>query len=121
MLQQPDLKHVVSKFVLFFKHDSCIWIYQIRLWADLGVELPEVLWKEGIHEGSINARLQLIQFKDMHRLHYSKERNQMYRNVTSTDDRCNIANGSIGHTTWSYVKIFPFGRISIVGIAKSVI
>lgn len=45
----------------------------------------------------------------------------MYRNVTGTYDRCNIANGSIGHTTRSYVKIFPFGRISIVGIPKCVI
>ena len=35
----------------------------------------------------------------------------MCRNVPDTNDRCNIANGSIGHTTRSYVTIFPFGRI----------
>ena len=107
MAQQPDLKHLVSKCVLLFLNMSCIiWIYQIRLGEDHGVKLPEVLWKEGIHESSVSARLQLIQFKEMHRLHYSKERNKMYPNVTDTCDRCNIANGSIGHIPHSYV--FPF-------------
>lgn len=44
---------------------------------DLVVELPEVLWvevMERIHQGSSNARLELIQFKVMHILHYSIEK-----------------------------------------------
>ncbi len=64
---------------------------------------------ERIHLNLINARLQLIQFKVMHRLHYSKEKiNKIYPNVSDICDRCNLSKGTLGHTFWFCPKIVPF-------------
>lgn len=65
--------------------------------------MGEVL--ERIHQGSSNARLELIQFKVMHILHYfidknNKLFNKLYPNVTC--DRYNIVKGNPSLTFWSF-------------------
>ena len=80
MKQHPNSKHLISKFVaLFTKLNTPSTNHIKSAWeVDLGVELSDEIWSEGlrrIHSGSINARLQLVQFKVIHRLHYSKVKN----------------------------------------------
>ena len=56
---------------------------------DLGVEVTNEMWREGVerlHLGSIKTRLQLIQFKVMHRLHYFTE--QIYKMFPNVSDIC---------------------------------
>ena len=77
MKLKPGSKHLVSKFVSLFSKVSVLSTNHIKsAWeADLGTELSDEVWREGlekIHLGSNNARLQLIQYKIMHRLHFSK-------------------------------------------------
>lgn len=67
---------------------------------------------ERIHLSSINARLQLIQLRVLHRLHYFKEKiNKIYPNVSDIRDRFNFSKGTLGHTFWFCPKIVPFFKI----------
>ena len=47
-----------------------------NVWKEeMGTQIGDDVWEEGLsrtQSSSINARHQLIQFKVMHRLHYSK-------------------------------------------------
>lgn len=62
------------------------------------------VWKQAlknIHNCSIIARLQLIQFKVLHRLHYSKVKLHKFLPQTSPlCDQCKIAQGTLAHHFW---------------------
>ena len=70
----------------------------------MGVPLSEHLWEEGlsgIQECSINSRYRLIQFKVIHRLHYSKIKlHRIFESVSPMCDRCGRAEGSLSHLFW---------------------
>ena len=114
MKLNPGSKHLVSKFVSLFSKVSVLSTNHIKsAWeADLGTELSDEVWREGlekIHLGSTNARLQLIQYKIMHRLHYSKVKlSKMYPDVSNICDRCNQGLGTLGHMFWLCPKIVSF-------------
>ena len=116
MKQHPNTKHLISKFVSLFSKSSIPSTNHIKSsWeVDLGVELSDEIWNEGlrrIHSGSINSRLQLVQFKVMHRLHYSKVKmNKMYPTVSDICDRCSTSRGTLGHTFWSCPRIAAFWK-----------
>lgn len=76
-----------------------------QMWEeDLNITINEDIWKQGlnnIHNCSVNARLQLIQFKVIHRLHYSKAKVHTFFTQTSPlCDRCKIANCTLAHQFW---------------------
>lgn len=54
-----------------------------------------------IQSCSISSRYRLIQFKVLHRLHYSKTKlNKIFESVSSMCDRCGTAEGSLSHLFW---------------------
>lgn len=93
---------------------------KIKWEEEMGIEISDTLWEGGlehIHQCSNNARHCLIQFKILHRLHYSKERlHKIYPEVSPTCDRCLSADGTLLH---SFVEC-PRVRIYWINIFKSV-
>lgn len=102
LLRKPPIsRHLISQFVsLFSKPISTSHIREA--WArDAHTEISADLWDRaliGIKLSSVNARLQLIQFKVMHRLHYSKTRlNRLFPSISPLCDKCNVGDGTLGH------------------------
>ena len=80
--------------------------------AELGEIIPDTLWEESlasIHNCSRNVRHRLIQFKIIHRLHYSKEKlHKIYPELSPLCDRCKISPASLMHSFVSCPKIQSF-------------
>ena len=77
--------------------------------GDLGISLTEELWSDAqsnVHTASVCARHGLIQFKVLHRLHYSKVKlSKMYPNTDPMCDRCKAFPATLGHMFWSCPKL----------------
>lgn len=84
---------------------------------DLGIELSDEHWTEAqerVHSCSVCARHGLLQFKILHRLHFSKLKlSKMYKNVDPTCNRCGQEPASLAHMFWKcpnitsyWVKVF---------------
>ncbi len=82
--------------------------------TELGVVIPDDWWNEaleGIKSCSTCARFQLIQFKIVHRAHYSKSRlAKIYPNLTDTCDRCLQATCNLTHMFWSCPRLGEYWR-----------
>ena len=85
LLSQPDAKHLISHFVAALP--TQVEAGHLReAWAvELGVPVLDKLWEEGlsgIQSCSISSRYRWIQFKVLHRLHYSKTKlNKIFESV----------------------------------------
>lgn len=81
---------------------------------DLGIQIGDFEWKEclrRIRYCSVNVRHQLIQFKVMHRLHFSKTKlHRIYPNISPLCDRCKSAEGSLAHLFWTCPNLYNFWR-----------
>lgn len=75
MTKPPTFKHLISQLVnLFSMAAPSLHIKEARI-KDTGEVISDELWAKGLNRiklCSINARLHLIQFKVVYRLHYSK-------------------------------------------------
>ena len=69
--------------------------------AELGLEISDEVWEDcidNIHGSSINVRHSLIQFKIIHRLHFSPARtHKIYPNSSPLCGRCSIEEGTLSH------------------------
>ena len=112
MTKTPVSKYLISQFVgLFSLATSSLHIKEAWI-EDTGIEISDELWEKGlgrIKACSVNARLQLIQFKVIHRLHFSKTKlNRIFPSVSPTCDKCKSGDGTLGHLFWSCPKLRPF-------------
>ncbi len=93
----PETRHLVSCFVSAFATSVCT----KHLKAVWSTELNDEIWEEAllrIKSCSVNSRYKLIQFKVIHRLHYSKTRlNKIFPSISSQCDRCNRAEVTLAH------------------------
>lgn len=86
----------------------------------MGTEIPDTLWEKSLehtHRCSNNARHCLIQFKILHRLHYSKERlHRIYPELSPICDRCHATDDTLLHSfaLCDKVKIFWFNVFSLI-------
>ena len=80
--------------------------------SELGVPLSIEYWEtclSNIHRCSINVRHKLIQFKIIHRLHYSKLKvNKMYPNVSALCNKCRNQVGTLTHQLWTCPSLHSF-------------
>ncbi len=112
--QAPDTRHMVSQVVSLFSSQLNISSDYLKVaWEkDAGINLSDDLWSEilqRIHSCSINARLQLIQFKILHRLHYYKVKlHKIYPAVSPVCDRCQGAEGTLSHSFWFCPKLHRY-------------
>lgn len=110
----PNTPKLVTKFVDFFTSQlNFSTIHQKSLWEEeLDVQLSEEDWEKclkNIYTCSINARHQLIQYKVLHRLHYSRVKlNSFYPTISPLCNKCEFAEGSLGHLFWGCPKLGEF-------------
>lgn len=110
--RSPSSKHLITRFVEGFT--TSVSTEHLRLaWAhDLNSEVPHELWERAmarIHSCSINSRYRLIQYKVIHRLHYSKTKlNKMFPTVSAMCDKCSSAEGTLAHLFWFCPSLFSF-------------
>lgn len=80
--------------------------------AELGSELTDEFWDaavDRIHSSTSCARLGLIQFKVLHRIHFSKARlAEIYPNVDNRCDRCNNTPADLSHMFYFCPKLNNF-------------
>lgn len=63
-----------------------------------------------VHSSSICSRHSLIQFKVLHRLHFSKVKlARIFPNIDPLCDRCKLTPGTSYHMFWSFLNLFPSG------------
>ncbi|XP_055494220.1 uncharacterized protein LOC129698878 isoform X1 [Leucoraja erinacea] len=79
---------------------------------ELMIKISKDRWEKHLmntHNCSINARHNLIQFKLLHRLYYSKTRlNKFYPNVSPRCDKCLFQNANITHSFVGCTKLNTF-------------
>ena len=82
--------------------------------GDLGIELSEEMWQDclkRIHTSSMCIRHGLIQFKILHRLHYSGEKLARLFNIPDPGcPRCNQTPTSLGHMFWTCPSLETYWR-----------
>lgn len=79
---------------------------------DLEVELSDEVWskaRDRVHSSSVCLRHTVIQFKVVHRLHWSKVKLAKFTpNIDPTCDRCMQASATLSHMFWSCPKLNGF-------------
>ena len=80
--------------------------------TELGIPLTEKFWDSclmNIHRSSVNARHNLIQFKVIHRLHYSKVKvSKMYPSLSAFCNKCKNQKGTLTHQFWTCPNLHSF-------------
>lgn len=110
----PDAKGIISLFVNVFKDNTNFSSLHLKIaWEeDLGIQVSETVWDKclsSIYSCSINSRHQLIQYKVLHRLHYSKTKlSKFYSSVSPICDKCKAAEGTLAHLFWFCAQIQSF-------------
>lgn len=79
---------------------------------ELDTEIPDAAWDRAlcwVNGTTSCARLNIIQFKVLHRLHYSKAKiAKIYPNTTDVCDRCNQGRADLSHMFWSCPRLQSF-------------
>lgn len=74
--------------------------------------VSDEIWEEGLSRKkscSVNSRYKLIQFKVMHRIHYSKTRlNKIFPSISPQCDRSKMAEGTLAHLFWFCPILYDF-------------
>lgn len=82
--------------------------------TELGEDIPLEIWNNAlqrVNNTSICSKLNLIQFKVLHRMHYCKTKIlQMYPNSNLNDacDRCSLFKGDLTHMFWNCPKLTTY-------------
>lgn len=76
------------------------------------MEISDEVWEtclENIHHCSINTRHNLVQFKTVHRLHYSKAKiHKIFPNVSGICNKCNSKEGTLSHQFFTCAKLYSY-------------
>ena len=116
IILQTPMRHrgLISKIYNSITSLNTVSLDKIRAdWVEeLGINISDATWDGALYRvnGSTScARLGLIQFKVLHRIHYSRVRlSKMYSNVSETCDRCQVAKADLAHMFWSCDKLYYF-------------
>lgn len=114
MTFELDMKGLVSKFVECLNDSRVPNSQYLKMsWEkDLGIDISEDSWAEalrGIRSCSISSNFQLIQYKVVHRLHYSRTKlHSIYPSVSPLCIKCKSNEGTLAHLFWFCPKICKF-------------
>lgn len=111
---QPGISGGVSRFYNLLLEKVNTEKIKLDWEEEMGFNIHENKWEEclrNIHTCSVNARHNLIQFKVIHRLHYSKSKlHKIYPTVSPLCNKCKTVDGTLFHSLWSCSKIQPFWK-----------
>ena len=112
--RSPDSKRLTSRFVDLFNLLNPTSSHHLKeAWEkDLALSISDNDWETylgDIRSCSINSRHQLIQFKVIHRLHYSCVKlHSFYPSISPICSKCKSAEGTLGHLFWFCPKLNQF-------------
>lgn len=112
--RSPDSKRLTSRFVDLFNLLNPTSSHHLKeAWEkDLALSISDSDWETylgDIRSCSINSRHQLIQFKVIHRLHYSCVKlHSFYPSISPICSKCKSAEGTLGHLFWFCPKLNQF-------------
>lgn len=114
----PDSKNLITKFVDFTSKDSTSTNGIKKAWEkEINTLLSDNIWRialSRVHRCSVNSRHSLIQFKVIHRFHYSKFMlHKFYPSVSQMWDKCKSSEGTLLHLFWDCPAIQPLVWLSI--------
>lgn len=120
----PQHKSSISKiynFILVLFNESTIKIK--NAWeSELGLQLTEELWEDAVNRirtSSSCARLSLIQFKVLHRVHFSKSRlSEIYPEVEDRCDKCKSSPCHLSHMFFFCPDLYNFWSSYFAIISK---
>ena len=104
LLQNSQQDMRISHFYESLQHLKLPTTTAVRLaWEnELGVQISDELWENSLEEVntcSINSRHCLIQFRVIHRLHYSKSKlHKIYPDVSPNCDKCKATEATLLHS-----------------------
>ena len=113
----PWSKETIGKIYTLISLDNIkpLNILKSKWEEELDVEISEELWQEaidGIHTSSICQRHRVIQFKVVHRLHWSKVKlSQFQPNTDDLCDRCRMESGTLSHMFWRCSKLSEYWNL----------
>lgn len=116
--------HVISRLHDALQHISCPTTNAIKSeWEkELGTQIQDGIWEESlayIHSCFINAHHCLIQFKIIHRLHYSKEKlHRIFPEVSPLCDKCSLEEGNLLHSYALCTKLQGFWTYIFTWMSK---
>ncbi len=109
-LQKSRISGIYNKLLSY--DSSPIIKIKVAWEGELGLTLHEDWWDGAlskIHKSTICARLSLIQFKVLHRIHFSKTRlSQIYPTVIDRCDKCHASPCNLTHMFYSCPLLFSF-------------
>lgn len=114
MTSELNMKGLVSNFVECLNDSRVPPTQHLKMsWEkDLGIDISEDSWTEalrGIKSCSISSNFQLIQYKAVHRLHYSRTKlHSIYPSVSPLCIKCKSNEGTLAHLFWFCPKICKF-------------
>lgn len=93
-------------------------------WVDeLGEDIDDDMWNNAlqrVNDSSSCAKLSVIQFKVVHRAHFSKARlSKIYPNVSASCDRCHNAPANLTHMFWSCPGLAPYWSVIFETLSKA--
>lgn len=112
--KKPETKKLVSMFVNVFAAQTAPSTQYLReSWEkDIGTTISEDAWRKCLHSiytCSVNSRHQLIQYKVIHRLHYSRVKlHSFYASTSPLCVKCKQADGTLAHMFWFCNKLGRF-------------
>ena len=81
---------------------------------ELGIQLPDPWWERAklqVNSSSSCARLNLIQFKVLHRMHFSKAKlAKIFSGSSEACNRCAFVPADLAHTFWSCSRLTGFWK-----------
>ncbi len=114
LAKEPETKKLVSMFVNVFAAQTAPSTQHLReCWErEIGTTISDDAWCKclsSIHTCSINSRHQLIQYKVIHGLHYSRVKLHSFFSFTSPlCVKCKQSNGTLAHMLWFCNKLRRF-------------
>lgn len=112
--KDPEIKKLVSMFVIVFAAKTAPSTQHLKeSWQEeIGTTVSENAWCKclyNIHTCSINARHQLIQYKVVHRLHYSSVKlHSFFPSTSAICVQCKQTDGTLAHMFWFCSKLSRF-------------
>lgn len=105
--------HISSIYTLIMSSESPTTNDIKTKWQEeLGIDISEIVWDRAqswVNGTSPCARLNLIQFKVFHRMHFSKAKlAKIYSTLDDTCDRCKITRGDLTHMFWACPKLTEY-------------
>lgn len=112
----PWSKETIGKIYSLLSLDNLklLDILKSKWEKELNIEMTDEMWQvaiDGIHTSSTCQRQRVIQFKVVHRLHWSKVKlPEIQSNVDDVCNRCCVESGTLSHMFWSCSKLGEFWR-----------